>query len=185
MPGCPLAGGGGGPPRPRGGRQNAAQATSTCVYEAVRLPGALSKGHLLRLRYRYPLQSREHFQVQALAGMYHGYWNRSLAWHGGEIPSEVFHEKSGRGCINAGLMRLDTLLTMQERNRIVDEMLAEVEQIDERDESYLREQYCLVSKIPGWRHIAVRWNCEVNPLQYVDMRGRGLRTAQEEMAGCG
>ena len=124
---------------------------------------------------------KELFQVQAPAGMYHGYWNRSLAGHGGEIPTEAFHEDSGRGCINAGLMRLDPLPTLKERNRFVEEMLAEVAQIDERDESYLPEQYYLVNKIPGWRHITVSWNCEVNPLQYMDTRGRGLRTAQEEM----
>ena len=47
MPGCPLAGGGGGPSRPEGGRLSAAQATSISVCEAARLPGALSKDHFL------------------------------------------------------------------------------------------------------------------------------------------
>ena len=44
--------------RPGGSRQNAAQATSLCVYEAASLPGALWQNHLLRLRYCYPLQSQ-------------------------------------------------------------------------------------------------------------------------------
>ena len=77
--------------------------------------------------------------MQAPAGMYRGYWNRSLAVQGREIPPDAFHEKSGRGYINAGLMRFDPLPTLQERNRFVEEMLAEVEQIDERDKSYLPE----------------------------------------------
>ncbi|CAE7410203.1 unnamed protein product [Symbiodinium microadriaticum] len=56
-----------------------------------------------------------------------------------------------------------------------------VGELKERDQSYLPEQYFLVKKLPVWRHIEVKWNCEVNPMRHMDTRGKGLVTADEEM----
>lgn len=126
---------------------------------------------------------KELFQVTAPAGMYHGHWNRDQAAHGQEIPAEAFYNNDHGiyGCINAGLMRLDTLPTAEQRRQFTDEMLKEVGELKERDQSYLPEQYFLVKKLPVWRHIEVKWNCEVNPMRHMDTRGKGLVTADEEM----
>jgi len=126
---------------------------------------------------------KELFQVTAPAGMYHGHWNRDQAAHGQEIPAEAFYNSDYGvyGCINAGLMRLDTLPTAEQRRRFTDEMLQEVGELKERDQSYLPEQYFLVKKLPVWRHIEVKWNCEVNPLHHMDTRGNGVVKAEEEM----
>eukprot|EP00439_Symbiodinium_sp_Y106_P047123 s427_g6.t1 len=73
---------------------------------------------------------KELFQVTAPAGMYHGHWNRDQAAHGQEIPAEAFYNSDYGvyGCINAGLMRLDTLPTAEQRRRFTDEMLKEAMQ---------------------------------------------------------
>ncbi|CAE7267491.1 unnamed protein product [Symbiodinium pilosum] len=69
---------------------------------------------------------------------------------------------------------------IERKKSLVEEMLAEVEQIDERDKSNVPEQYDLVNKTPGWRHVTVSWICEVNLFQYMDTHGRGLRIAFAE-----
>ncbi|CAJ1410593.1 unnamed protein product [Effrenium voratum] len=117
----------------------------------------------------------ELFKVSAPAGMYHGRWDRSeFASHGGLLPQEAFEKDDCvRGCVNAGLLRLDPPVTSVERRELLDEMLREVAKLKEDDQSYLPEQYFLVKQIPNWHHIKVAWNCEVNPRWSVVERHKG------------
>lgn len=110
------------------------------------------------------------FMVEAPAGMYHGRWNRALARHGAELPSEAFWNY--QGCINAGLLRIDPEPTDSGRKTQVTNMLMAASDLQEDDRSYLPEQYFLVRTLKTWRHIDVRWNYEVCPRYYVDDGGR-------------
>ena len=114
---------------------------------------------------------RELFQVHAPSGMYHR-WGNSV----GCVPRKIqpqLHQRRADA--------LEPSKYIERKKSLVEEMLAEVEQIDERDKSNVPEQYDLVNKTPGWRHVTVSWICEVNLFQYMDTHGRGLRTAQQEM----
>jgi hypothetical protein len=105
------------------------------------------------------------FEVPAPAGMYHGHEKfRRAVRHCGEISREALE----CGCINAGLMRLDPPRGRAARRHLLDEMLNEVAGITEEEQTFLPEQYYLVRKLSGWRHIDVSWNCEVNPALYID-----------------
>ena len=102
---------------------------------------------------------KELFSLPAPAGMFHGsFATRSCLKHGSEILPESFSE----GCINAGMLRLDTLSTEAARWGQVNSMLAEIVQQGKETASYLPEQYYLSTKLSGWRHIGVAWNWEVS-----------------------
>jgi hypothetical protein len=108
----------------------------------------------------------ELFEIPAPAGMYHGPWaERGSARHGKTLSAEAF---SKGGCVNAGLLRLDPSPGAAARRQLVETMLAEVRELGEESSSYLPEQYYMVQKLPDWHHIGVAWNCEVNPLYYVE-----------------
>ena len=40
------------------------------------------------------------------------------------------------------------------------ESLQQVGLLKEHDQNYLPEQYFMVTRLPGWHHIDVSWNCE-------------------------
>jgi lipopolysaccharide biosynthesis glycosyltransferase len=109
------------------------------------------------------------FFVEAPAGMYHGRWNRMLARHGFELPSEeAFSQENG--CINAGLLRIDPQPTELGRRSQVRNMLSAARRLESC--SFLPEQYFLVQFLEKWHHIDVRWNCEVYPRYYVEDGGQ-------------
>lgn len=110
------------------------------------------------------------FGVLAPAGMYHGDWmHRNNSIHGELIGRPALDS----GCVNAGLLRLDTLDTHTARSQLLKEMIEEVASLTEKDASYLPEQYYLVRKLSAWRHLHVSWNCEVSPEVYVECEFRG------------
>ena len=128
---------------------------------------------------------RELFKVEAPAGMYHGRWDRKDVRHGEILPRVAFHDGIRvRGCVNAGLMRLDPLGSKAERMEQIDVLVRKVSELTEKDQSYLPEQYFLVKELPRWHHIDVAWNCEVNPEWFVDAKSdaepKVLRTEMPE-----
>ena len=107
---------------------------------------------------------REFFQVEGPAAMHSGEWNRENAEHGGVIPPKEFYDGEWKGCVNAGLMRLDPLYYTKEwLKQLHDKVLC----LTWKDQSYLPEQYFLVEHLQGWRHIDVSWNWEVYPEWFV------------------
>lgn len=58
-------------------------------------------------------------------------------------------------------MRLDPSLTSRARRKDVDEMVDEVKRIS--SQTMLPEQYFLVKRLGGWRHLEPSWNMEVGP----------------------
>lgn len=124
---------------------------------------------------------KELFKVEAPAGMYHGRWDRKDARHGEILPTEAFHDGFRvMGCINAGLMRLDPLGSKAERRKQVDDLVRKVSELTENDQTYLPEQYFLVKELPGWHHIEVAWNCEVNAEWYVQPEPRKNRRNKDK-----
>ncbi|CAK9062960.1 unnamed protein product [Durusdinium trenchii] len=115
-------------------------------------------------------------QVPAPAGMYHGRWDRGQAQHGVPLPPEAFYDDGCIGCVNAGLLRFDPPANSSARRALVKNMLEQVKALSKSDESYLPEQYFMVKELNGWHHIAVAWNCEVNPEWFIQY-GRGKRRA--------
>ncbi|CAK9086424.1 unnamed protein product [Durusdinium trenchii] len=116
------------------------------------------------------------FEVPAPAGMYHGRWDRGQAQHGVPLPPEAFYDDGCIGCVNAGLLRFDPPANSSARRALVKNMLEQVKALSKSDESYLPEQYFMVKELNGWHHIAVAWNCEVNPEWFIQY-GRGKRRA--------
>jgi hypothetical protein len=116
----------------------------------------------------------ELFAVHAPAGMYHGTWDRMRAEHGKELPEdEAFGSPDApKGCVNAGLLRIDPMSSETERQTQYAQMVKASSQLSADDQSYLPEQYFLVRRLSGWRHIDVKWNCEVCPRYYVDHKGQ-------------
>mmetsp|Transcript_43804 Transcript_43804/g.115715 ORF Transcript_43804/g.115715 Transcript_43804/m.115715 type:complete len:588 (-) Transcript_43804:59-1822(-) len=98
------------------------------------------------------------FDVQAPAGMHHGN-RRGPIEHGQLISEAVSNEDSW--CVNSGVMRLDPSLTSRARRQDVDEMVDEVKRIS--SQTMLPEQYFLVKRLGGWRHLEPSWNMEVGP----------------------
>jgi hypothetical protein len=105
------------------------------------------------------------FGVPAPAGMHHGDWvSRKPSTHGNLIKAPALIS----GCVNAGLLRLDTLGEKRARTQLLEEMTKEVASLTATDASYLPEQYYLVRKLSAWRHLDVSWNCDVSPEVYVE-----------------
>ena len=123
----------------------------------------------------------ELFGVEAPAAMYHGRRRyRRNARHGALLPPEAFLcGGTLSGCINAGLMRIDPPATELERDVLVGSMIAAAASLDSRDQTYLPEQYFLARVVRGWRHIDVRWNCEVCPSYYVAYGGEVVQAESE------
>ena len=98
--------------------------------------------------------------------------------HGETIPPYV--QEGYRWSPNAGVIRLDPLPGLQERQAQVAAMVEEVAQ--RQQASYLPEQYYLAERLSGWRHIDKDWNWEVwpewddpgftHPVQYACQRAR-------------
>jgi hypothetical protein len=100
--------------------------------------------------------------------MYHGDWDQTLAQHGCELPPEAFGVGGRwRGCVNAGLLRIDPKSTEVQREEQFQGMIQHVARLGESDGSYLPEQYFLVKALDHWRHIDATWNWEVFPQFYL------------------
>jgi len=97
------------------------------------------------------------FDVPSPAGMYHGEELGCELEHG--QPIKQVEGDRRWWCINAGVMRLDPCPAEWKA------MLEEVRGITYR--TALPEQYYLVDRIEGWRHLDPRWNMEVG-LEYED-----------------
>lgn len=114
------------------------------------------------------------FEIQAPAGMYHGDWvSRESSTHGNLIAKAALKS----GCVNAGLLRLDTLDNHSARSQQLKEMMQEVDCLTDTDASYLPEQYYLVHKLSAWRHLDVSWNYEVNPEVYVECEANSIESS--------
>jgi hypothetical protein len=116
------------------------------------------------------------FDVPAPAGMYHGSWDRTPRAHGSVIPLAAFGERNSRkGCVNAGVLRIDPAQAAERRERELKDMLRDVQRLTWEDASNLPEQYFLVHRFKTWRHLHVGWNCEVYPKYYIDEDGAVIR----------
>lgn len=164
-------------------QDHAARTALECVYtrvmevplisapHATKLPRheqAFTKLQALRLPYRHVVfldidlvprvDLSPLFEVEAPAGMYHGEDDIDSA-HGGLI------QRSGEGsdwCVNAGVLRLDPRETARAREQELEDILGDVMKID--CPSALPEQYYIVERFTGWRHLDCSWNMEVGPL---------------------
>ena len=106
---------------------------------------------------RFPPQ--ELFLIEAPAAMYQGKRDGRNARHGEPILPEAFH--NFRGCVNAGLMRLDPPISQNKRRYMLESLVKKVKQLKKEDASYLPEQYFLVKEI----HISQKNNTEMVVLQ--------------------
>ena len=99
-------------------------------------------------------------EVQAPAAKYHCAAYRGPApEHAQLIPPcmmESYHWSP-----NAGVMRLDPLLDLNARIEQVKNMEADIAR--SWRQTYLPEQYFLVDRLSGWRHVSMPWNWEVCP----------------------
>ena len=105
------------------------------------------------------------FQVPAPAGKYHGvdHGNRTQhrirVMHGKPLPEEAQHSW---WCANVGVLRLDPCPSVAERQKVMDDILQDLDQSVDWQPTYLPEQYYLAQRLTGWRHISFYWNHEVS-----------------------
>jgi len=119
--------------------------------------------------------------VPAPAGKYHssGMPDGPLPQHGEPIPDALCEQ--GRWCPNAGVMRLDPLRTKEERRHQVAEMVQWIQsKYDERQASFLPEQYFLAEYFSNWHMIDVHWNWEVFPERATPKRHSSETAAAEK-----
>mmetsp|Transcript_100640 Transcript_100640/g.217276 ORF Transcript_100640/g.217276 Transcript_100640/m.217276 type:complete len:470 (+) Transcript_100640:78-1487(+) len=99
------------------------------------------------------------FEVPAPAGLYHGDYAEGRDPVHGQL---IVKDEHRPWCVNAGVLRLDPLPSHEERCEDVNAMLAEIQGITFK--TSLPEQYYLVERLKGWRHLCSDWNMEVGTL---------------------
>ena len=100
----------------------------------------------------------ELFRVPAPAGKYHSArYQIPQPEHGGLIPDDLMD--GHWWCPNAGVLRLDPLPTRAGREKLLAQMVKEINVSD--CPTFLPEQYFLAQHFQQWRHIGDNWNYEV------------------------
>eukprot|EP00434_Breviolum_minutum_P026614 symbB.v1.2.023524.t1/scaffold2155.1/size87741/5 len=107
---------------------------------------------------------------------------------GAYFTSTILQAKNLKGAIlTEALMPADVLQKLCERKPVKPQKSPSrapeplrVSELTENDQTYLPEQYFLVKELPGWHHIEVAWNCEVNAEWYVQPEPRKNRRNKDK-----